>query len=90
MGRKDVAREFGIARNERSNRIARKLLLRLVIGLFFEQHGGKAQSRQIARLVIPGMVSRMSGKLNELTEMKVTVGSRESSGIPKMMRTLSQ
>ncbi|HIJ17544.1 MAG TPA: acetyl-CoA decarbonylase/synthase complex subunit gamma [Thermoplasmata archaeon] len=41
-------------------------------------------------IVIPGMVSRMSGKLNELTEMKVTVGSRESSGIPKMMRTLSQ
>ncbi len=41
-------------------------------------------------IVIPGMVSRMSGKLNELTEMKVVVGSRESSGIPKMMRTLSQ
>ncbi len=41
-------------------------------------------------MVIPGMVSRMSGKLNELTGMKVIVGSRESSGIPKMMRTLSQ
>ena len=41
-------------------------------------------------IVIPGMVSRMSGKLNELTEMKVIVGSRESSGIPKMMRSLSQ
>jgi acetyl-CoA decarbonylase/synthase complex subunit gamma len=41
-------------------------------------------------IVIPGMVSRMSGKLNELTEMKVVVGSRESSGIPKMMRSLSQ
>lgn len=41
-------------------------------------------------IVIPGMVSRMSGKLNELTEMKVVVGARESSGIPKMMRTLSQ
>ena len=41
-------------------------------------------------IVIPGMVSRMSGKLNELTEMKVVVGPRESSGIPKMMRSLAQ
>jgi acetyl-CoA decarbonylase/synthase complex subunit gamma len=41
-------------------------------------------------IVIPGMVSRMSGKLNELTGMKVVVGSRESSGIPKMMKTFAQ
>jgi acetyl-CoA decarbonylase/synthase complex subunit gamma len=41
-------------------------------------------------IVIPGMVSRMSGKLGELTGMKVIVGSRESSGIPKMMKSISQ
>lgn len=40
-------------------------------------------------IIIPGMVSRMSGKLNELTGMKITVGPRESSGLPKMMKTLS-
>ena len=40
-------------------------------------------------IVIPGQVSRMSGKLGELTNMKVVVGPRESSAIPKMMKTLS-
>jgi acetyl-CoA decarbonylase/synthase complex subunit gamma len=39
-------------------------------------------------LVIPGMVTRMSGKLQELTEMKVLVGPKESSGLPKYLRTL--
>jgi acetyl-CoA decarbonylase/synthase complex subunit gamma len=41
-------------------------------------------------VVIPGMVSRMSGKLNELTGMKVVVGPRESSGLPKMLKSISQ
>jgi acetyl-CoA decarbonylase/synthase complex subunit gamma len=40
-------------------------------------------------IVIPGQVSRMSGKLSELTNMKVVVGPRESSGIPKMMKSLN-
>ena len=40
-------------------------------------------------LVIPGMVSRMSGKLNELTGMKIVVGPRESSGLPKMLKSLT-
>lgn len=40
-------------------------------------------------IVIPGMVSRMSGKLNELTGMKVVVGPRESSGLPKMLKSIS-
>lgn len=40
-------------------------------------------------LVIPGMVSRMSGKLNELTGMKIVVGPRESSGLPKMLKSIS-
>jgi acetyl-CoA decarbonylase/synthase complex subunit gamma len=39
-------------------------------------------------LIIPGMVSRMSGKLQELTEMKVMVGPKESSGLPKYLRNL--
>ncbi len=40
-------------------------------------------------IVIPGMVSRMSGKLNELTGMKIVVGPRESSGLPKMLKSVS-
>lgn len=40
-------------------------------------------------LVIPGMVSRMSGKLNELTNMKIVVGPRESSGLPKVLRSMA-
>jgi acetyl-CoA decarbonylase/synthase complex subunit gamma len=40
-------------------------------------------------IILPGMVSRMSGKLGELTGMKITVGPRESSGLPKLMKTLS-
>jgi len=40
-------------------------------------------------IVIPGMVTRMSGKLNELTDMKVVVGPRESSGLPKMLKSIS-
>lgn len=40
-------------------------------------------------IIIPGMVSRMSGKLNELTGMKVVVGPRESSGLPKLLRTMT-
>jgi acetyl-CoA decarbonylase/synthase complex subunit gamma len=39
-------------------------------------------------LIIPGMLSRMSGKLQELTGQKVVVGPRESSGIPKLLRGL--
>ena len=43
----------------------------------------KSKSREI---IIPGMVSRMSGKLSELTRMKVIVGPKESSGIPKFLK----
>ncbi|HUL40122.1 MAG TPA: hypothetical protein VLU38_07520, partial [Methanomassiliicoccales archaeon] len=39
-------------------------------------------------LVTPGMVSRMSGKLQELSGMKVVVGPKESSGIPKFLKGL--
>jgi acetyl-CoA decarbonylase/synthase complex subunit gamma len=39
-------------------------------------------------LVMPGMVSRMSGKLQEQTGMKVIVGPKESSGLPKFLKNL--
>jgi len=39
-------------------------------------------------LVIPGMVARMSVKLNEATGLKVVVGPKESSGLPKFLRSM--
>jgi acetyl-CoA decarbonylase/synthase complex subunit gamma len=38
------------------------------------------------KVIIPGMVARMSGKLSELSGWDVIVGPRDSSGIPKFMR----
>lgn len=38
------------------------------------------------RLVIPGYVSVMSGRLEEVTGWKISVGPREASGIPNYLR----
>jgi len=38
------------------------------------------------RIIIPGMIARMSGKLEELTDLDIMVGPRESSGIPKFLK----
>ena len=40
------------------------------------------------RLIIPGYVSVMSGKLEEMTGWKIAVGPREASGIPNYLRSL--
>jgi len=40
------------------------------------------------KLIIPGYVAVMSGKLNELSGWEVLVGSREASGIPKFLRSI--
>ena len=40
------------------------------------------------RLIIPGYVSVMSGKLEEITGWKISVGPREASGIPNYLRNL--
>jgi acetyl-CoA decarbonylase/synthase complex subunit gamma len=57
----------------------------------------KALDRSAARtrtksdvLIIPGMVARMAAKLNEVTGMKVAVGPKESSGLPKFLKGLNQ
>ncbi|NYT10956.1 MAG: acetyl-CoA decarbonylase/synthase complex subunit gamma [Methanomassiliicoccales archaeon] len=46
------------------------------------------QKSKNGKIIIPGMVTRMSGKLEELTDLKVVVGPRESSGIPKLLKSL--
>jgi len=38
------------------------------------------------KIVIPGIVARMSGKLGELTGWEVVVGPRDSSGIPSFIK----
>jgi acetyl-CoA decarbonylase/synthase complex subunit gamma len=40
------------------------------------------------KIIIPGMISRASGKLQDLSGWEVIVGPRESSGIPKFLRNL--
>ncbi len=42
------------------------------------------------KLIIPGYVAVMSGKLNELSGWDVIVGPREASGIPKFLRSMWQ
>jgi acetyl-CoA decarbonylase/synthase complex subunit gamma len=41
------------------------------------------------KIVIPGMVARMSAKLSEKSGREVIVGPRESSGIPKFLKSLA-
>ncbi len=52
-----------------------------------ESSGAREKSHSDV-LVMPGMVSRMSGKLQELSGMKVIVGPKESSGLPKFLKNL--
>jgi acetyl-CoA decarbonylase/synthase complex subunit gamma len=38
------------------------------------------------KMIIPGMIARMSGKLEEITGWEIMVGPRESTGIPKYLK----
>jgi acetyl-CoA decarbonylase/synthase complex subunit gamma len=40
------------------------------------------------KLIIPGMVSRMSGKLNEKSGREIIVGPRDSSKLPKFLKEM--
>jgi acetyl-CoA decarbonylase/synthase complex subunit gamma len=40
------------------------------------------------KLIIPGMVARMSGKLNEKSGKEIVVGPRDSSKLPKFLKEL--
>jgi len=39
-------------------------------------------------IIIPGMVARMAAKLGETTGLKIVVGPKESSGLPKFLKGL--
>ncbi|MBN1109722.1 MAG: acetyl-CoA decarbonylase/synthase complex subunit gamma [Methanomassiliicoccales archaeon] len=49
---------------------------------------GALQRSSKGVLVIPGMVARMSVKLNDATGLHIIVGPKESSGLPKFLRSL--
>jgi acetyl-CoA decarbonylase/synthase complex subunit gamma len=49
---------------------------------------GVANMVEHKKLVIPGYVSVMSGKLEEVSGWKISVGPREASGIPSYLRNL--
>jgi acetyl-CoA decarbonylase/synthase complex subunit gamma len=53
-----------------------------------EEQGVKDKIKH-KKLIIPGMVARMSGKLNELSGYDIDVGPREASGIPKFLKAYS-
>jgi acetyl-CoA decarbonylase/synthase complex subunit gamma len=58
-----------------------------IVAKALEDSGANTRSRS-GQLVIPGMVTRMSGKLQEVTGMKIIVGPKESSGLPKFLKNL--
>ncbi len=54
------------------------------------QASGAMERSKAGLLVIPGMVARMSAKLNEATGLKAVVGPKASSGLPKFLRTMER
>ncbi|MCX6652115.1 MAG: acetyl-CoA decarbonylase/synthase complex subunit gamma [Methanomassiliicoccales archaeon] len=52
-----------------------------------EASGAKQKTKR-GELVIPGMVTRMSGKLQDVTGLKIIVGPKESSGLPRFLKSL--
>jgi acetyl-CoA decarbonylase/synthase complex subunit gamma len=54
------------------------------------EKSGATQKIKHNKIIIPGMVARMSAKLNEKSGREVLVGPRESSGLPKYLKGLSQ
>jgi acetyl-CoA decarbonylase/synthase complex subunit gamma len=54
-----------------------------------EKSGAKEKVKH-NRIIIPGMVARMSAKLNEKSGREVLVGPRESSGLPKYLKGLNE
>jgi len=51
------------------------------------QATGAMERSKMGALVIPGMVARMAVKLNEATGLQIIVGPKESSGLPKFLRS---
>lgn len=51
------------------------------------QATGALERSKKGTLVIPGMVARMAVKLNEATGLQIIVGPKESSGLPKFLRS---
>lgn len=54
-----------------------------------EASGAKERSKR-GEIVVPGMVARMSAKLHEITGLKVIVGPKESSGIPRLLKGMEK
>jgi len=51
------------------------------------QATGAMERSKMGVLVIPGMVARMAVKLNEATGLEIVVGPKESSGLPKFLKS---
>ena len=49
---------------------------------------GIAEKAAHRTLIIPGMVARLSGRIEELSKWRVLVGPQESSALPSYLRRL--
>ena len=54
----------------------------------FEESG--ALEKSDGPVIIPGLVTRMSGKLQEMIGRKVIVGTNDSRDIPKHLKSITQ
>jgi acetyl-CoA decarbonylase/synthase complex subunit gamma len=52
------------------------------------EKSGATEKIKHKKIIIPGMIARMSAKLNEKSGREVLVGPRESSGLPKYLKSL--
>jgi acetyl-CoA decarbonylase/synthase complex subunit gamma len=58
-----------------------------IVAKALETSAAREKSRR-GDIIVPGMLSRMSGRLQEITGLKVIIGPKESSGLPKLMKSL--
>jgi acetyl-CoA decarbonylase/synthase complex subunit gamma len=58
-----------------------------IVAKTLEASGAKEKSKR-GDIIVPGTLARMSGRLHEITGLKVIIGPKESSGLPKFMKNL--
>jgi acetyl-CoA decarbonylase/synthase complex subunit gamma len=58
------------------------------VTVMLKEEGGIKDKVTTRRIVIPGLIAAMAAKLKDASGWEVLVGPRDSSGIPKYMKTL--
>ncbi|MEI6874947.1 MAG: acetyl-CoA decarbonylase/synthase complex subunit gamma, partial [Spirochaetota bacterium] len=58
------------------------------VTVMLKEEGGIKDKVTTRRIVIPGLIAAMAAKLKDASGWEVLVGPRDSSGIPKYMKSL--